>query len=151
MQYFVNFISIIAYLSLEEIRLLSNFETPSRKLLQIVLIGQPELRATLEVPELRPLRQRIALAHDVTPLSPEQIAPYVEHRLRSVGGDPDTILKPGIERLVFDYSKGRPRLVNILLDRLLLAGYAAKLRPLTPEFCAAKIQEIEELGAIASG
>lgn len=125
---------------LEEIRLLSNFETLNEKLLQIVLCGQPELRRMLELPALRPLRQRIALEHHVRPLLEEEVRPYLSHRLVTAGGRFDDVFKPGVERLLYDATLGYPRIINVLVDRILLAAYARKLRPVPVEFVQEQIE-----------
>jgi len=120
--------------SLEEIRLLSNYETLGEKLLQIVLCGQSELRQTLELPQLRPLRQRIALEHHVRPLAVKDVRPYLSHRLAMAGGHFDDVFKPGVELLLHSSARGYPRVLNLLADRLLLAAYAKKIRPIPPDF-----------------
>lgn len=109
--------------SLEQIRLLSNLETNDQKLLQIVLMGQPELRDRLEEYSLRQLRQRITVRYHLTPLTRKELSQYVQHRLAISGarGVP-TFTGPALWR-VFSYSKGIPRLVNALCDKCLLAGY----------------------------
>jgi len=109
--------------SLEQIRLLSNLETNDRKLLQIVLMGQPELRDRLEDYSLRQLRQRITIRYHLTSLNRQEIRQYVQHRLTVSGakGTP-TFTGPAIWRL-YHYSKGIPRLVNALCDKCLLAGF----------------------------
>jgi general secretion pathway protein A len=118
--------------ALEEVRLLSNLETDSEKLLQIVLTGQPELRQKLAHPTLRPLRQRIALEHHVEPLGPADVAPYLSHRIAVAGGDYASVFAPGAEELFYDFSSGLPRLINALADRVLLSAYAKGLRPVPP-------------------
>lgn len=115
--------------ALEEIRLLSNLETDSEKLLQIVLTGQPELRQKLAHPALRPLRQRIALEHHVEPLGPGDVAPYLSHRIAVAGGEYTSVFAPGVEEPFYDFSSGLPRLINALADRALLSAYAKGLRP----------------------
>jgi general secretion pathway protein A len=115
--------------SLEEVRLLSNLETDTHKLLQIVLTGQPELRTTLQAPALRPLRQRIALEHHVESLLPEETRPFLEHRLRVAGGRFEDVFEPGVEKVFYEFSRGCPRLVNLLADRVLLAAYGKGIRP----------------------
>jgi general secretion pathway protein A len=110
---------------LEQIRLLSNLETEKEKLLQIVLVGQPELGEVLAEAGLRQLKQRIALRHHVQPLVYKELVEYIEHRLRVAGSD-------GIEWttsalvLIFKYSLGVPRLINLVCDRALVAGYLAE-------------------------
>ena len=109
---------------LEEIRLLSNLETPRSKLLQIMLVGQPELWALLSRPELRQLRQRIVLRHQLEPFSPEDTAQYVQERLRLAGYTGKRIFGTAALRAIHEFSGGVPRLINILCDGVLLLGYA---------------------------
>lgn len=109
--------------SLEQIRLLSNLETNDRKLLQIVLMGQPELKQRLEDYSLRQLRQRITIRYHLTPLSRQELRQYVQHRLTVSGARGVPVFTgPAIWR-VYHYSKGIPRLVNALCDKCLLAGF----------------------------
>jgi general secretion pathway protein A len=112
--------------TLEELRLLSNLETTTEKLLQIVLFGQPELDALLDSPQLRQLRQRIGVRWRLDPLSEPEASDYVRHRLRvAAGEDAELFLfSPGALRELRRRSRGIPRLVNLLADRALLAGYA---------------------------
>jgi general secretion pathway protein A len=111
---------------LEQIRLLSNLETEKEKLLQIVLVGQPELGELLAREDLRQLRQRIALRHHVAPLSPDEIAEYIAHRLQVAGGDGRVRWLTEAVRLIAEYSRGIPRLINVVCDKSLLAGYVAE-------------------------
>ena len=108
---------------LESIRLLSNFETAKDKLLQIVLVGQPELAMRLNSQELRQLKQRITLRHELRPLNLSECREYVSNRLRIAGGDPATFTPPALES-IYRYSGGIPRLVNVLGDNALLTSYA---------------------------
>ncbi len=111
---------------LEQIRLLSNLETEREKLLQIILIGQPELGEKLWRPELRQLRQRITVRWDLRPLDRGEVKEYVEHRLRVAGLSPHVELFTGSAlRALHRASQGIPRLINAIADRVLLAGYAA--------------------------
>jgi len=110
--------------TLEELRLLSNLETTTEKLLQIVLFGQPELDALLDSPALRQLRQRIGVRWRLESLSDPEASDYVLHRLRiAAGGDRD-LFTPAALRELRRRARGVPRLVNLLADRALLAGYA---------------------------
>jgi general secretion pathway protein A len=109
--------------TLEQLRLLSNLETHTAKLLQIVLIGQPELDAKLGAPGLRQLRQRISVWWQLGPLGRDETRAYVEHRLR-VAGASEPIFTPGALALIHRRARGVPRLVNLLCDRALLRGYA---------------------------
>ena len=114
--------------TLEQIRLLSNLETESQKLLQIVLIGQPELDTKLASRELRQLRQRITVHWRLGPLSAGETRDYVRHRLRVAAGDERPLFTRQALREVHRRAGGIPRLVNVLCDRALLAGYAARER-----------------------
>ena len=110
--------------TLEQIRLLSNLETETEKLIQILLLGQPELDTMLESDELRQLRQRIAVRWRLAPLSRDETAEYVRHRLRvSAGADRDHLFSDAALREVYRRSYGVPRIVNLLCDRALLAGF----------------------------
>ena len=109
---------------LEEIRLLSNLETPRSKLIQIMLVGQPELRDMLGRPELRQLRQRIVLRHELSPFSAEDTQRYVEERLRLAGLTGRPIFKPAALRALYEVSQGVPRVINIVCDGALLLGFA---------------------------
>ena len=111
--------------TLEQVRLLSNLETDTSKLIQIILIGQPELDAILESPNLRQLRQRISVRWRLSPLSPTETRDYVRHRLRIAAGAPREIFTELALREIHRRARGIPRLVNLLADRALLAGYAA--------------------------
>jgi len=108
---------------LEEIRLLSNLETPRSKLIQIILVGQPELKEMLRRPELRQLRQRIALSHHLRPFDEEESRDYVEDRLRRAGHTGGRIFKRGALRALYQISGGTPRLLNVLCDSALLTGF----------------------------
>jgi len=123
---------------LEEIRLLSNLETDTEKLMQIVLTGQPELIRNLSRPSLRQLRQRIAVEHNMEPLGPDEVAPYLAHRIAVAGGDMAEIFAPGVEPHFYWFSAGCPRLISLLADRALLAAFSKQLRPIPPEFVEAK-------------
>jgi general secretion pathway protein A len=129
--------------ALEEVRLLSNLETEAEKLLQIVLTGQPELRRMLSTPELRAIRQRIALEHHVEPLRPDDIRPYLSHCIRVAGGQYDTLFGPGAEEVFYAASRGYPRVINLLADRALLAAYAKPTRPVPQELLEAKARQLE--------
>jgi general secretion pathway protein A len=107
---------------LEQVRLLTNLETESQKLLQIILIGQPELRALLGRSELRQLAQRITARYHLQPLAGEESAAYVRHRLRIANATRE-IFTPGALREVHRLSGGVPRLINIICDRALLGAY----------------------------
>lgn len=109
---------------LENLRLLSNLETAKEKILQIVLSGQPELEKKLSSPELRQLRQRIAVNCRLTPLSRDELSEYIEYRLQAAGcADPKMFTREAEEQ-VWHFSHGIPRLVNVVCDNALVIGYA---------------------------
>jgi type II secretory pathway predicted ATPase ExeA len=108
---------------LESIRLLSNFETSKDKLLQILLVGQPELAVRLNSPELRQLKQRVMLRHHLRALSLRECCEYVSKRLKVAGGD-RSIFTPAALESIYSYSGGIPRIVNVLCENALLTGYA---------------------------
>ena len=110
--------------ALEQVRLLSNLETDTTKLIQIILIAQPELDAMLESPELRQLRQRINVRWRLRPLSPNETRDYVRHRLRVAAGGPREIFTDLALREIHRRTGGVPRIINRLCDRALLAGFA---------------------------
>jgi general secretion pathway protein A len=111
--------------TLEEVRLLSNLETPTSKLIQILLFGQPELDAKLDSDGLRQLRQRISVRWKLARLSTAETRDYVRHRLRIAAGGECDVLSERALREVHRRTAGTPRLVNLLADRALLAGFAA--------------------------
>jgi general secretion pathway protein A len=108
---------------LEELRLLSNLETNSCKLIQILLVGQPELEAKLSSPELRQLKQRISIGRKIRPLNGEESRQYTEHRLGLVGSSISEVFKPEALSLICDYARGVPRNINMLCDNAFLIGY----------------------------
>ena len=109
---------------LEEVRLLSNLETPTSKLLQILLVGQPELNDMLDRPELRQLRQRIVLRHHLVPFSAPEVDRYLDERLRLAGYTGKGIFKRSARKELFAVTEGVPRLINVVCDSALLLGYS---------------------------
>jgi general secretion pathway protein A len=128
---------------LEEVRLLSNLETDTEKLLQIVLTGQPELKAKLGAAHLRQLRQRIAIEHHVEALRPEEVHKFLAHRIQVAGGEYASVFEPGVDPLFYSFSAGIPRLMCLLADRVLLSAYAKQVRPVTPALVEAKAKEMD--------
>ncbi|MBX3693906.1 MAG: AAA family ATPase [Steroidobacteraceae bacterium] len=126
---------------LEQVRLLTNLETPTQKLLQIILIGQPELREMLGRPELRQLAQRITGRYHLDPLSAGETAAYVRHRLRVAGATTD-ILTPGALAEVYRQSGGIPRLINVICDRALLGAYTQDRHRVTPAIVRHSASEV---------
>ena len=108
---------------LEEVRLLTNLETAKQKLLQIILIGQPELRELLARNDLRQLAQRITARYHLEPLSREETDQYIEHRLK-VAGALGEVFDVGAKREVYRLTEGVPRLINVICDRALLGAYS---------------------------
>ena len=130
--------------TLEELRLLSNFETPGGKLLQIILVGQPELRENLLRPELRQLRQRIGMRCAIRPLTPQETREYIGSRLRVAGAaDARLFSEAAVERIAA-YTSGIPRLINILCDHCLLIGYAEQTRRVDRALVERGIEYLED-------
>jgi general secretion pathway protein A len=116
---------------LEQIRLLSNLETAGDKLIQIILVGQPELGDLLDRSDLRQLKQRIAVRYHLRPIDLEETRAYIRHRLELVGVHDRELFSPAAERRIFRFSGGLPRLINVLCDRALLVAYSEDLRRVT--------------------
>jgi general secretion pathway protein A len=114
---------------LEEIRLLANLETPTSKLLPVVLAGQPELAARLNEPRMRQLKQRIALRCELKPLDLPDTAAYIASRIRTAGGDPANIFTREAVTLIHEFSHGLPRTISVMCDNALLSGFALDRRP----------------------
>ncbi|MFO7555735.1 MAG: tetratricopeptide repeat protein [Desulfobacterales bacterium] len=131
---------------LEHIRLLSNIELPQEKLVNIFFVGQNEIHQTLALPECRALRQRISLAYQIQPLSENETLAYIRHRLK-VAGTEKSIFTQDAVRGIYQFSKGYPRLINIICDHALLTGYARNLIKITPDVimeCAHQFNSIGE-------
>lgn len=128
--------------TLEEIRLLSNLETSTSKLIQILLFGQPELDEMLDSRELRQLRQRISVRWALEPLTADEVSEYVRHRMRIAAGGECDIFSPRALRELCRRADGIPRLVNLVADRALLAGYAAGKRVIPPKLVNDAAREI---------
>jgi general secretion pathway protein A len=127
---------------LEQVRLISNLETKTDKLIQIVLAGQPELQKLLGRTELRQLAQRITVSYHLTPLDFEDTKAYIEHRLEVAGDWRAAVFTPQALRRVFRRSGGTPRLINIVCDRALLFGYVAESREISGRMVKAAVAEI---------
>jgi general secretion pathway protein A len=129
---------------LEQVRLLSNLETQKHKLIQIILVGQPELNRMLNLYNLRQLQQRIMVRYHITPLNRNEVRNYIEHRIQAAGVVQKINFSEEAVDVILDFSSGVPRLVNIICDRALLAGFVAETRHIdlnTVNKC------VEELGA----
>jgi len=128
---------------LEQVRLLSNLETDDRKLLQIILMGQPELRDRLKDYNLRQLRQRITVRYHLASLKRLEVAQYIQHRLQVSGanGSPYFTI-PAVWR-IYHYSKGIPRLINAICDKCLLAGYVQQRDKIDFRMVGIAMRELE--------
>jgi general secretion pathway protein A len=128
---------------LEQVRLLSNLETDDRKLVQIVLMGQPELRDRLNDPRLRQLRQRITIRYHLQPLSRQEVTQYIQHRIQVSGGNGAPYFTwPALWR-VYNYAQGIPRLVNAVCDKALLAGFVSQTERIDFRLVNRAIRELE--------
>jgi general secretion pathway protein A len=112
---------------LEEVRLLSNLETPEQKLLNIFLVGQLELRETLKAPDMRALSQRISIQAHIEPLDMEDTVAYIRKRLAVAGGDGANLFTTKALKLIHRYTQGYPRVINILCDNALISGFVKGL------------------------
>lgn len=128
---------------LEEVRLLSNLETENEKLIQILLLGQPELKQKLALASLEQLRQRIAVYFHLTPLSREDAREYIRHRLKvaSFGGTGEDIFTGGAMEAVYDFTLGVPRMINQICDSALLTGYVNGSRNIDDNLIREVIEE----------
>lgn len=126
--------------ALEELRMLSNVNADKDQVLQLILVGQPELRATLSRPGLIQFAQRVAVDYFLVPLESEQIGSYIRHRLEIAGGDP-ALFKPEACQLVYHHSEGIPRLINLLCDTALVYGYAAGKQKIDVELVREVVQD----------
>ncbi|WP_033073690.1 XrtA/PEP-CTERM system-associated ATPase [Sphingopyxis sp. MWB1] len=134
----------LAISALEELRMLSNFQLGGHSLLQIFLLGQPEFRQTLfHSPTLEQLRQRVIATHHLDPMEPEEVEPYILHRLGKVGWDGNPSFSPDAFELIFEHSEGVPRKLNVLVSRLLLFGAVEELNRITGQHVRNVIAEIE--------
>lgn len=133
---------------LEQLRMLSNLETDKDKLVQLVLVGQPQLREKLNAPQLQQLRQRIAVRYHITPLEQDELRLYIEHRLRVAGSDGGLQLTDEALDAVYRYSGGVPRLINIICDKMLLACYVFRTKTFDGPIAQRCIEELE--GQIAA-
>lgn len=128
---------------LEQIRLLTNLETNSEKLLQIILIGQPELAQMLSRPELRQLNQRITARYNLDPLNLDETSAYIQHRLQVAGMSPERVLfTPAVVRGIYKATRGIPRVINVLCDRMLLGAYGRNASRVDHDMLRLAIREV---------
>lgn len=129
--------------TLEQIRLLSNLETEKQKLLQIVLVGQPELNRKLDLYDLRQLRQRIMVRFHISPLEEDEIEDYIKHRLNIAGSNGKISFSQEAIKMIFNFSNGTPRLINMLCDRALLGGFVAETTAIDREIINKCLGELD--------
>jgi putative secretion ATPase (PEP-CTERM system associated) len=134
--------------ALEELRMLSNLETEKSKLLQIVLVGQPNLRDKLAAPELEQLRQRITVSYHLSPLDAEETAKYINHRLRRASTGVPLEFPPDVTDIVHTRSRGVPRIINVICDATLVFGYAEERRQIDAALMADVLVELEATGVL---
>lgn len=128
--------------SLEEIRLLSNLEADNFSLVQIILVGQPELKQIIAKPSLRQLRQRISISCHLNPLNREETEEYVFHRLATVGNRDCVSFKDGAFDMIYRFSGGVPRLINLICDFLLLSAFVEETREIDVELVKDAVHEL---------
>jgi general secretion pathway protein A len=128
---------------LEQIRILSNLETDTEKLLQIILVGQLGLGSLLRSPELRQLDQRVSVRYQLKPLGADEMTAYVAHRLAIARGTRTVLFTPKALSLVHRYTGGIPRLINLLCDRSLLSGYSAQTTRISAEIVSAAAEGLD--------
>jgi general secretion pathway protein A len=138
--------------TLENLRMLSNLETSTEKLLQIILIGQPELDKKLNLKELRQFKQRIAVRSTIHPLSQEESSKYIQHRLTKAAVNPrgGPIFSPGALKLIINYGQGIPRVLNTLCSNALILGYAYQQKPISARVIKEILADLEGKGRRAS-
>ena len=141
----------LTYPVMEEIRLLTNLETATDKLLQIVLSGQQELDEKLKLPQLRQLRQRISVRCKTSPLTKEQTHEYIAERLRIAGANGQPIFSPKAIDVIHKYSHGIPRVVNLLCEHALTGAYVEEQRPIEPPLVeeVAREFQLDEIAPVA--
>lgn len=127
---------------LEQLRLLTNLETNEKKLLQIMLIGQPELADILQRNELRQLAQRITARYHLTPLNKHEVSAYINHRLSIAGSDKQRIFSSPVIRLLYKHTRGVPRLINLIADRALLGAYSCESKLVSKKIMKQAISEV---------
>jgi general secretion pathway protein A len=129
--------------TLEQVRLLSNLETTRNKLLQIILVGQPELREILDSHEMRPLRQRINLSYHIHPMTKKETFDYITHRVNVASQKPQTLFTRKAQKAIYRFSQGIPRLINIACDRSLLVAYSLNRKKVTPSSVKIAADELD--------
>jgi general secretion pathway protein A len=136
--------------ALEEVRMLSNLETEKSKLIQIVLVGQPNLNDVLGRPELEQLRQRITVRYHLRPLDAAETAAYIHHRLRKAAIGAPLEFPPDATELIGRYSEGLPRRINVIADAVLLFGYGEDQRNINAALVREVLTELEATGVVVA-
>lgn len=127
---------------LEEVRMLSNMETEKEKLIQIVLMGQPELKKKLALPRLEQFRQRVVFHYHLNPLDYDETSEYIKHRLKKAGNTTADIFTEGAIDTVYKFSKGVPRLINLACHSALISGLVKESRYITKDIAGEAIDEL---------
>lgn len=127
---------------LEQIRMLSNLETETEKLIQIILIGQPEINNSLMLPALRQLNERITVRYDLKPLSPPAVREYIRHRLTVAQGPGSLNFTRGAFSLIYNFSEGIPRRINAICDRALLIAYTKNITKIDRKIVRLAVHDI---------
>jgi general secretion pathway protein A len=137
--------------ALEELRMLSNLETEKSKLLQIIMVGQPNLRDKLAAPELEQLRQRITVSYHLEPLDADEAENYVNHRLRRAALGAPLEFPRDVTDIIHAQSRGVPRIINVICDATLVFGYAEERRQIDVTLMDDVLAELEATGVLAAG
>ena len=135
--------------ALEELRLLSNINADKDNVLQLVLVGQPELRQKLKLPGLEQFMQRVGVAYHLKPLGRDETDHYIRHRIKSVGGDPD-VFEPVALRFIHHQSGGIPRLINVLCDSALVYAYGERRKRIDVGLVHQVVQDKIKTGLLAT-
>jgi putative secretion ATPase (PEP-CTERM system associated) len=135
--------------ALEEVRMLSNLETEKSKLIQILLVGQPNLRQLLARQELEQLRQRVTVSYHLEPLDVDETAAYINHRLRRAAISAPLEFSRGVTDLIHRHSEGVPRKINVIADAILLFGYGEERHAIDVELTSEVIGELAAMGVLA--
>ena len=134
----------VSFELLEEIRFLSNVETAEEKLINIILVGQPELKERLIDPRCKSLFQRISVQHHLKPLNQKSVGEYIRTRLKAAGAkNPEKIIPESVANVIYRYSSGYPREINSIADNVLLLGYVEEKKKITPEIVTEYCEEMK--------
>jgi general secretion pathway protein A len=133
----------LSFEALEMLRMLSNLETDTEKLLQVVLVGQPELIKKLESHKMRQLNQRITVRCNLVPLKFIEMVRYINHRIVLAGGQNKVFIEAKSYKIIYNATKGFPRLINVICDRSLVAAYTMNTATITPHLTKQAIRDIQ--------